>query len=201
MQPKTLVYLLIGIIALSCQEQNNNVKTKDGNFSKEEATELANTLNSPPDSGVAKLAEEYTITSKSSYVDSIWKLVSPELMNCEQAQVREFKLKKWSHCDHANGLELFQVEYVKDNIRFTEEYLLRNKQLIYAVEWEKRTADVPDDEATWWNCEYIIQDNHVVDHKSLGMGKTEGDSFNVQDIIKLWKSRKEVFEDLKLFNK
>lgn len=104
--------------------------------------------------------------------------------------------KYWSLCKHSNEVELYKVEYVEENIRFTEKYLLKDKQLIYAIEWEKRPANVRDDEATWWNCEYIVRDGYVVDHISLGMGKTEGNSFDVQEIITLWNSRKDEFAKL-----
>jgi len=53
-----------------------------------------------------------------------------------------------------------------------------------------------DDEATYWNREYIIQNNQVVDYLSLGMEKTEEESFNIQDIVELWLNRKLSFDTI-----
>ena len=123
-------------------------------------------------------------------------LVTRDLTNCQNSTVKKMDNKNWSFCKHNDEFELYQVEYVIDHIRFTEKYLLKNKELIYAVEWEKRPANAKDEEATWWNCEYIIQDGHVVDHISLGMGKTEGETFDLQEITSLWDARKGGFEKM-----
>lgn len=174
-------------------EQKN---TEDTDFSKDKAEELADVLNSR-DSTNKSIIEESTLNSKSPYSDSIWKIVTREITNCSNPKVKNIRNKKLSYCDQGKGIELFELEYVENNIVITEKYLTQNSQLIYAIEWEKRTADLSDENATYWNCEYIVKDNYVVDHISLGMGKTEGDSFDVQDIVKLWNSRKKEFFKLK----
>jgi hypothetical protein len=196
---KKFKYLILSVLLFSCSntEQNNDIP--DGSFSVDEAKELANLLNSSVDSSNIGIVEKTTIGTEQSYSDSIWKLVTRDLTNCQSPNIKKIDNKNWSYCKHNNDFDLYKVEYVADNIRFTEKYLLKNKQLIYAVEWEKRPDDVADDEATWWNCEYIIRDDHVVDHMSLGMGKTEDESFNLQDIITLWNARKVGFSKLKIY--
>lgn len=194
---KQFTYLILSILLFSCSNTIDEIDGPNGNFSENEAEELAILLNSSTDSNKISFVEEVIIETKPSYSDSIWDLVTRDLTNCTSPRIKNFNNKTWSYCEQGNELELYQVEYIENNIRFTEKFLFKNKQLIYAVEWEKRTADVKDDEATWWNCEYIIQDRHVVDHMSLGMGRTEDESFNIQDIISLWDSRKDAFSKLK----
>lgn len=194
---KQFQYLIFSVILFSCSNKKQENDNPEGSFSEGEAKELNELLNSSNDSNNIGIVEKKTIGTEQSYIDSIWQLVARDFTNCQSFNTRKMANKNWSICNHSNEIDLYEVEYVDNNIRFTEKYLLKNKQLIYAVEWEKRPADVPDDEATWWNCEYIIQDDHVVDHISLGMGKTEDELFNVQDIINLWNSRKDGFAYLK----
>lgn len=168
---KRFAYLTLSILLFSCSDTKKETDTS------------------------AESIVEEKVIGVSSYSDSIWKIVSKDLTDCSNPITVNFDNKIWTYCKQKNDLELYQVEYVENNIGFTEKFLLRDKQLIYAVEWEKRTADLKDDEATWWNCEYIIKDNHVVDHMSLGTGRTEEESFDIQDIINLWNTRKDEFPD------
>lgn len=194
---KQFQYLMFSVILFSCSNKKQENDNPEGSFSEGEAKELTELLNSSNDNNNIGIVEKKTIETEQSYTDSIWQLVARDFTNCQSSNTKKMANKNWSICNHSNEIDLYEVEYVDNNIRFTEKYLLKNKQLIYAVEWEKRPDDVPDDEATWWNCEYIIQDDHVVDHISLGMGKTEDELFNVQDIINLWNSRKDGFAYLK----
>lgn len=187
-----IIYLTLFILIVSCSNEKEENDTPNGLFSKDEAQDLAKILNSS-DTISSNVVDEITIGHKLSYSDSIWKLIDQDILNCNNPIINEYNAKKWSYCRQGNEFEVYKIEYTENNIAFTEQFLTKNDQLLYAVEWEKRTADMSDNEATYWNCEYIIQNNQVVDHISLGMGKTEDESFNPEDIIKLWNSRKPEF--------
>jgi hypothetical protein len=186
-----LLFLLV-----SCSSKEDNSSMHKGFF-----TDGANELKES--SAYSEIIDEDTvefesIKKKQTYKDSIWKIVhAQEVIECENPVIEKLKLKKWSYCEKGNGLERYKVEYIKDNILCVESYLTKENQLIYAIEWEKRNADLSDDDATWWNCEYIIKEGYVIDHISLGMGKTEGNSFDIQDIVALWETRKPDFMKLK----
>jgi len=187
---KHFTYLILSFFIFSCSNGQEQINNQGTGFSEDKAKELADLLNSS-DSINISILEEVNLQ------DSIWKLATRDVENCTNPIIKNFDNKTWSYCEEGNEIELYQVEYTDNNIYFTEKFLLKDKQLVYAVEWEKRTVDLNDNEATWWNCEYVIQDNNVVSHSSLGMGKTEDKSFNTQDIIALWNSRKGEFSKLK----
>lgn len=198
MDLKQFTYLIVSILLFSCSSIKQENNKTNGDFSEKEAIELANHLKTSSDSSNKHIIEENMIGTKLTYSDSIWKLVTPDLTNCSSSNnSMNIDNKIWSYCEHNNELKLYQVQYIQNNIRITEKYLTRNNQLIYIVESEKRKADMSDDEATYWNCEYIIKDDQVVDYMSLGMGKTESDLFDIQDIITLWHSRQVNFSKLK----
>ncbi len=185
------------LVLLCCSNIEENNQHPSGEFSEDEAQGLADLLQDSTENNNLSIVEEATIWEKSTYIDSIWKIVTRDLTICNKPEVRMSNEITFSYCDQGNGFELYTFQYMEREVCYTEKYLLSNNKLIYAVEGEKRPASVKDEEATWWNCEYIVQDDVVVDIMSLGMGKTEGKSFNVQDIITLWKSRMEEIPILK----
>jgi hypothetical protein len=193
MRPFAILLLLTCLF--SCSRPKQEAPT--GEFSEAEAKELSNLIQSAPDSAQGNIVEQVALQKPATYTDSIWELADFELMRCENPRKLPSQGKLWSFCEREGNLSIYWVEYVEDNIRFWEKYLLRDGLLVYAEEAEKRTADMADDEATYWNCEYIIKDGVVIDHNSLGMGKTEDVAFDLQDIIPLWKSRQKVFSKLK----
>jgi len=194
MNIKLITSISIFVFLLSCT--NIEDKSNNDSFSKEKTEELSEIIESLENKNISILKE--TNIKDNNYTDSIWVLVlGQNLTECTNLHTENYKNKKWTYCDQGNGLDLYKVEYVEKNILFTEIFLTKNNQLFYAVEWEKRTADVNDDEATYWNCEYVIKNNYVIDIQSLGMGKTENESFDIQEIIVLWNSKKVDFLKLK----
>lgn len=189
---KTPIIILV-VLLLSCTNEQQD-KTTNDDFSDEKTKELAELIDSSKNSSITSTVELNTIKQQQTYSDSVWELANSNLADCNTpVSSLNFEDKNWSFCEYENELKLYEVKFTKDNIDFTEKYLTKNNQLIYAVEWEKRTADMKDDEATYWNCEYIILDNHVIDYTSLGMGKTEDESFDPQNILSSWKTRKKIF--------
>ena len=133
-----IAYSIISIsFIFSCSNLEEKGSNQNTDFSEQKAKELANIIHSS-DNNERSIIEEVTINTQ-SYSDSIWKLVTKNLMVCNAPIVKKFNHKKWLYCKQDSELELYQVEYTQNNISFTEKYLTLNNQLVYAVEWEKRT--------------------------------------------------------------
>lgn len=204
---KILTYLTLFLIIFSCSDSfEDDSSLQNGEFSREEAQDLAKILDSSVNTNDEKIIEKHIIgdTSRSKqikndsvYIHSIWQLINSRDLNCNNPKTDIYRNMKLLYCAQSADLDLFIVQYERDNIAFTEKYLTRKNKLIYAIEWEKRTADMEDNDATYWNCEYIINNKNVVDHISLGMGKTESESFNLQEIVKIWETRKAQLMKLK----
>lgn len=130
-----------------------------------------------------------------TYKDSILKIVKNTNLKCDNAEIKKGDNKNWSFCNLENGMSLYIVEYEQNNFLYTEKYLTQNNKLIYAVEWEKSTTNINDNEDTYSNYEYIIENGVVLEHMSLGMGWKTEDEFNHQNIVDVWNTRKTNFSN------
>ena len=205
MNLKPYLNLILIFLISSCSQTKKEGIKLNKEFTINEAKDLAEILNSTTHQNL--IVEQTTIgdslkseraTNELTYLDSIWQLVNQNVLTCKNPKIQVQNKEKWSFCSPDTGLDLFIVEYEENNIVFTEKYLTRRNKLIYAVEWEKRTADMSDEQASYWNCEYIVKDNIVLDNISLGMGKTEDESFELEHIITRWNSRKTNLIKLKI---
>lgn len=85
---KQFTYLILSVLLLSCADKTEGNDNSNGSFSEDEARELANLLNSSPDSSNLSIVEEKTIGTKSTYSDSIWKIATSDLTRCQNWKFR-----------------------------------------------------------------------------------------------------------------
>jgi hypothetical protein len=190
---KIILYISTLVVLISCSTSSNEIEKKPDKIVPDQKAALVSDSN------------KVSITSSPhkkplTYTDSVWKLSQELNFKCETSSTVTIEEEEWTHRIVENNLEVICISKVYENILHTEQYLLKNNELIYAVEWEKIPANVDDVDASFWNCEYIIKDKSVVDYISIGMGRTEGDSFNPEDIVSLWDSHSTTYKNIKNTN-
>jgi len=184
---KVPVVVLICALIVSCKSEENR---DEANFYDHQPTYFADTFQ-PNSSSNSFPAIELT------YTDTIWQLVNNTPLNCENSTEKKINHEDWSYCLLKKALKLVIINKTAENTNFTEKYLIRNGQLIYAIEGTKYPSNVDDLNGTYWNCEYIIKNDTVVDIMSLGHGATESENWNEQHIIQKWRNHTANFNKIK----
>ncbi len=140
------------------------------------------------------LVEELIYEDEMSYVDSVYVFKdSAESEYLEVSVEREFGNEKWTYNSVNDSLEIVIITYNKESFFYTEEYILLNNSLIYAIEWEEF---IEGEDITSWNCEYFIKESEIVYYTSLGHGETETDEWEPESIFDQWKVREELFNEI-----
>src|SRR5690606_18724666 len=88
----------------------------------------------------------------------------------------------WSIGNLDSSTRSLRIVWYQQEHLYMEIYRLDQGNLIYALE---ETKDMPFNHLiqSLWRCEYYIRDVKVIDYTSLGMGKTENDTWDPDSIL------------------
>lgn len=102
----------------------------------------------------------------------------------------------WSIDNLDSHTHSFRIMWYQQEHLYTEIYLLDEGNLIYALEEIK---DMPFNHRlqSRWRCEYFIQDDLVIDYTSLGMGKTEDDTWDPESVLVQFRKRQAELEKIR----
>ncbi len=138
--------------------------------------------------------DELIYEPEMSYVDSVFVFIDSAESEHNKAPVeRQFSNEKWTYNKVNDSLEIVVITYSKHKKFYSEEYILLNSSLIYAIEWVEY---ISGEDITSWNCEYFIKENEIVDYNSLGHGETESDEWEPESIFDQWELREELFNEV-----
>ena len=119
--------------------------------------------------------------------------VRKQIEYCESKKSKHkmFKLNnaQWDICQAKKQTKIITINYKKEEMKYTESYVLRHGKLVYAFEQQMDDREGYE----WiWNCRYAIVDEKEAEViSSLGHGKTEDDNWNPNEIIGMYKKRME----------
>jgi hypothetical protein len=99
--------------------------------------------------------------------------------------------EKWLYFDNKK-FSFISIEYKIDSTAYTEEYYLQNGSLIYALEKEIwYNPSLGANEYTMWSGNFYFLKGKLIDHVTLGHGKSELDDWDPEkEILQLLKKRK-----------
>jgi len=106
--------------------------------------------------------------------------------------------QEWSYCRATDDLELIRIEWVTGDVLNTEIFALADGSVAYALQ---ATGQVEGGiEVGPWMVEYVIHDDVVVDHWSIGLGVTESDDWDPDAIIDRWVEREAMAVEIRAVN-
>ncbi len=114
-------------------------------------------------------------------------------LNSDSILTKEENREYWKVHELDKHTTAWHISTQSDGMHYTEIYIIKNSELIYAFE-EIQCRSNNLEESSVWRCEYFIFDEQVFDYVSLGHGKTEDDAWNPDDIIKQFKNRQAEFQ-------
>lgn len=97
----------------------------------------------------------------------------------------------WKTCELENGSSITIIESHKDEEYNKEIFFAKNGKLLYALE-EINGVSINDFDKSpnyHWDCRYWINNGKIIDHVSLGSGKTERDDWAPESIFQIYKKR------------
>jgi hypothetical protein len=99
--------------------------------------------------------------------------------------------ERWVYFDNKR-LSRIIIDYIIDSTAYTEKYYFKNKSLIYAYESEiffSPPAGV--DQGTKWAGDFYFSNGKLIDHVTLGHGRSELDDWDPEkEILQRLKKRK-----------
>ncbi|MCH2225950.1 MAG: hypothetical protein MK066_14365 [Crocinitomicaceae bacterium] len=141
------------------------------------------------------LNDELALPILETYEDSIRMIVYQAEGSCNVNSPKEFfKNEIWTYCKVEENIECAFIEKRNDNVLITEEFILKNNMLVYALEVERTEYET---DTSWWSCEYIVRGSTVEKFSSMGHGETELDEWEPESILTQWQSHKDHYNMVK----
>jgi hypothetical protein len=139
---------------------------------------------------------DLVVEDELSYIDSVYLWMDSAESKFNKAPfIQTYGHEKWSYNRINENLEIVFITYQKNGFVYTEEFILFDSELIYAIEWEEFAPDT--DDAMTWNCEYYIRQGEIIHYSSLGHGETETDEWEPESIFKQWNAHGNNWVDIK----
>jgi len=130
-------------------------------------------------------------------IDNIGKVNSKSFTKDKIVGKKKF-IENWQHFDNHN-LSRIVIDYTIDSTAYSEKYYFKDGSLIYA--YESIILFYPDlgiDQGTMWAGDFYFSKGKLIDHVTLGHGKSEKDDWDPEkEILQRLKKRKMELQLLK----
>ena len=133
-----------------------------------------------------KGADSSSINKLVRNIDKLSKTSSRSFINTKLIKNKKVK-QTWQHFDNKQLIRII-INYTIDSSAYTEEYYFKDGFLIYAYEEEiSNFPSLGKNEYSAWSGGFYFSKGKLIDHVTLGHGKSESDE---------WDPEKEILERL-----
>ena len=111
--------------------------------------------------------------------------------------IKNKKIKEtWQHFDNKQLARII-INYTIDSTDYTEEYYFKDGFLIYAYEEEiSNFPSLGKNEYSAWSGGFYFSKGKLIDHVTLGHGKSESDEWDPEEILERLEKRKKELTSL-----
>jgi hypothetical protein len=137
-----------------------------------------------------KNAVRFSIDSVVRNIDTLSKAKGRSYFKEKTMNNKKIK-EKWRYFDNKKN-SFISIEYKIDSTAYTEEYYLQNSSLIHASEQEIwYNPSLGANEYTAWSGGFYFSKQKLIDHVTLGHGKSETEDWDPEkEILQRLKKRK-----------